>query len=119
MTTKIIKEGINAITTETQGSEGQYSHAITTGASTNASVSNQNAIACSLGINSRASGQLGSWLVLTEWKYNCKIKNNQLIKVRAVRVDGKKIKPGAWYKIENGQIVECEQNCYTPLTLII
>ena len=90
-----------------------------TGASTNASVSNQNAIACSLGINSRASGQLGSWLVLTEWKYNCKIKNNQLIKVRAVRVDGKKIKPGAWYKIENGQIVECEQNCYTPLTLII
>jgi len=45
-----------------------------------------------------------SWIVLAEWVYEG---NNYSIKaVKAVKVDGKKIKANTFYKLKNSEFVE-------------
>jgi hypothetical protein len=70
-------------------------------------VEGKESIACGLGIENKAKGALGCWIVLTEWyqdeEYNWHIKT-----VKTAKVDGKKIKADTWYKLENGKFVECE-----------
>ena len=93
---------------------GEYSAATNTGnlsAATNtgdysaATVDGKESIAIVTGADSKASGAIGCWLVLTErgnWNGDtCPIKE-----VRAVKVDGEIIKPGVFYKLENGEVVE-------------
>ena len=91
---------------------GEYSAATNTGycsAATNtgdqsaAKVEGKESIAIVTGRVSKACGALGCWLVLTE-RNACDV----IIEVKAVRVDGEKIKPNTWYKLENGQIIETE-----------
>lgn len=60
----------------------------------------KNALAVAAGSGCAASGVLGSWLVLVDRKYS------QICDVRVVRVDGKIIKKGVRYKLENGKIKE-------------
>ena len=84
---------------------GNYSAATNTGYCSAATVDGKESIAIVTGVNSKASGAIGCWLVLTErgnWNgYTYPIKE-----VRAVKVDGEIIKPGVFYKLENGEVVE-------------
>ena len=59
------------------------------------------------GIGSKACGALGCWLVLTE-RGEWDGETYPIKEVKAVRVDGKTIKPNAWYKLKDGQIIEIE-----------
>nr|DAR51647.1 MAG TPA: hypothetical protein [Caudoviricetes sp.] len=49
-------------------------------------------------------GALGCWLVLTE-----RDDNMNIINVKAIKVDGKKIKANIFYTLEDGEIKEEEQ----------
>ena len=51
--------------------------------------------------NSQAKGKIGSCIVLCERDNNYNLTN-----VKAVIIDGKKIKEDTWYKLENGKFVE-------------
>ena len=84
---------------------GNRSAATNTGDCSAATVDGKESIAIVTGVDSKASGAIGCWLVLTErggWNGN----TYPIKEVRAVKVDGETIKPGVFYKLENGEVVE-------------
>ena len=84
---------------------GNYSAATNTGDCSAATVDGKESIAIVTGVDSKASGAIGCWLVLTErggWNGDI----FPIKEVRAVKVDGEAIKPGVFYKLENGEVVE-------------
>ena len=84
---------------------GNYSVATNTGGRSVATVDGKESIAIVTGVDSKASGALGCWLVLTDrggWNGD----TFPIKEVRAVKVDGETIKPGVFYKLENGEVVE-------------
>ena len=84
---------------------GDRSAATNTGDRSAATVEGKESVAIVTGIDSKASGALGCWLVLTERDaWNGEI--YPIKEVRAVKVDGETIKPGVFYKLQNGEVVE-------------
>ena len=86
------------------GTQGAASATGTQGA---ASVKGDNSIALASGIEGKASGALGCWIVLAEWGQD----ENGIWKikvVKSVQVDGKKIKPDTFYRLQKGEFVEEE-----------
>ena len=84
---------------------GDRSAATNTGERSAATVDGKESIAIVTGFDSKASGAIGCWLVLTErggWNGD----TYPIKEVRAVKVDGEAIKPGVFYKLENGEVVE-------------
>ena len=84
---------------------GYRSAATNTGYRSAATVDGKESIAIVTGVDSKASGAIGCWLVLTErvgWNGD----TFPIKEVRAVKVDGETIKPGVFYKLENGEVVE-------------
>ena len=84
---------------------GDRSAATNTGNCSAATVDGKGSIAIVTGVDSKASGAIGCWLVLTErgdWNGD----TYPIKEVRAVKVDGEAIKPGVFYKLENGEVVE-------------
>ena len=84
---------------------GDRSAATNTGDRSAATVDGKESIAIVTGFDSKASGTIGCWLVLTErgsWNGD----TYHIKEVRAVKVDGEIIKPGVFYKLENGEVVE-------------
>ncbi len=80
---------------------GDYSAASNTGTRSAASVSGEQSIAIVTGRGGKARGALGCWIVLTERDLN-----RNILEVRAVEVDGKKIKPDVYYTLAGGKVVE-------------
>ena len=80
---------------------GDWSAATNTGDWSAAKVSGGESIAIVTGSDSMASGALGCWLVLTERDENYHIKE-----VKAVKVDGKRIKADTYYKLVDGEVKE-------------
>ena len=84
---------------------GDCSAATNTGDRSAATVEGKESIAIVTGRDSKAAGTLDCWLVLTErggWNGD----TYPIKDVRAVKVDGEIIKPGVFYKLENGEVVE-------------
>ena len=67
----------------------------------------KNGIASSLGVYGRASGKIGTWLVLAEWIE--KGWEHELKGVKTVKVDGKKIKEDTLYQLVDGKFVEVSE----------
>ena len=89
--------GANAATT------GYGANAATTGdCFVSAEATGSNAVAAVLG-RGKAKAALGCWLVLTERDDDLNI-----LGVQAVQVDGETIKPGVYYTLKGGEIVEAE-----------
>lgn len=79
-----------------QSNTGDYAHS---------AVKGHGAIAVSLGIDSKAKGAPGCWIVLTErgdWDGT----TFPIKEVKAFKVDGEKIKADTFYKLVNGEAVE-------------
>lgn len=76
----------------------------TTGDGAHAKVSGKESIASALGIEGKAKGALGCWIVCAEWE----IKNDgwHIKCVKAAAVDGERIKADTWYMLEDGEFVE-------------
>jgi hypothetical protein len=84
---------------------GYQGAASATGNQGAASVKGENSVALASGIEGKAAGSLGCWIVLAEWVRDengyWKIKE-----VKSVQVDGKKIKPDTFYMLKDGNFVE-------------
>lgn len=65
----------------------------------------ENSVVVCAGNGSRAKAKTGSWITLAEWGY----KEGKYIPicVKTEYVDGERIKEDTWYKLENGEFVEC------------
>ena len=81
------------------GSSGDYAKITSKG---------KHSVICCAGNNSIAKGKKGSWITLSEWEYDKKEKAYIPICVKTEQIDGKKIKEDTFYKLENGEFVECE-----------
>jgi hypothetical protein len=86
---------------------GNRSAATNTGDCSAAKVEGKESIAIVTGIGGKACGALGCWLVLTE-RGEWNGETYPIKEVKAVRVDGKTIKPNTWYKLKDGQIIKTE-----------
>ena len=65
-------------------------------------------VAAALGIDSKAKGALGCWIVIAEWERDKEF-NWHRKDVQCFKVDGENIKPDTWYKLKNGDIVEVSE----------
>ena len=98
---------------------GDYSGASATGNCSGASATGdysgasagKGSVAMAVGLQTRAKGEVGSWLVLTECK---KTKDGEInIKnVKVAKVDGIKIKADTWYTLERGKFIEAKDEDY-------
>jgi hypothetical protein len=84
---------------------GDLGAASATGDQGAASVKGQDSVALASGIEGRAAGSLGCWIVLAEWK---KDENGDwhIKHVKSTQVDGEKIIPDTFYVLKNGRFVE-------------
>ena len=82
---------------------GNLSVAISTGMYSTARATGKESIAIATGNCSRAAGNLGDWIVLTEYDVV-----NFIKEVKAFKVDGEKIKPNIFYKLVDGEPVEID-----------
>ena len=99
------------------GSSGDYEQIVSSGDSAQIGSSGDSAridssgedsVICCAGHNSAARAKKGSWITLSEWKYDGKKERYAPACVRAEIVDGERIKAGTWYRLENGEFVEVE-----------
>ena len=84
---------------------GDRSAATNTGYCSAATVDGKESIAIVTGFDSKASGAIGCWLVLTDrgvWAGETR----PIKEMRAVKVDGEAIKPGVFYKLVDGEVIE-------------
>ena len=81
------------------GSSGDYAKITSTG---------KDSVICCAGNNSIAKAKIGSWITLSEWKFD-EVKGHSVpVCVKTEYVDGEKIKADTFYKLENGEFVECK-----------
>ena len=86
---------------------GYRSAATNTGDCSAAKVEGKESIAIVTGQDSKASGTLGCWLVLTErGDWDDDVNGCPIKEVKAVKVDGEKIKPDTWYQLVDGEVKE-------------
>ena len=104
----IVKAAVEYIKEKAESSDnqtGDWSAATNTGYWSAATVEGKESVAIVTGIDSKASGAIGCWLVLTE-RGGWNGETYPIKEVRAVKVDGETIKPGVFYKLQNGEVVE-------------
>ena len=84
---------------------GDWSAATNTGDQSAASVEGKDSIALAFGVESKAKGTLGCYIVLAEWGEDDD-GDRQLKTVKCHKVDGKTVKPDTWYTLKNGKFTE-------------
>ena len=90
------------------GSSGDYAQIGSSGDSARITSTGEDSVICCAGIDNVARAKKGSWITLSEWKFD-NVKTHYVpVCVQTKYVDGKKIKADTFYKIENGEFVECE-----------
>ena len=83
---------------------GKYSNSATSGDNSNASVEDI-AVAASIGLNAKAKGATGSWIVLAEWT-EITWNEREIVCVKSALVDGVTIKANTYYKLINSEFTE-------------
>jgi hypothetical protein len=68
-------------------------------------IKSSNSVAMGIGIDSMAAAVKGCWIVLAESKKDKKGKWN-IVSIKSIQVDGKKIKENVFYKLKNGKFSE-------------
>lgn len=87
----------------TAATSGDNSTAATSGDKSTAVVEGKESIALAAGYKSMAKGALGCWLVLAE-----RDDDNHILSVKAIKVDGGRIKADTFYMLKDGEVVEYE-----------
>ena len=85
---------------------GDRGAASATGYSGAASATGKAGIALAAGVECKAMGALGCWIVLTERVWDNTEGYYRIKEVRALEVDGVNIKPEVWYMLKDGEVVE-------------
>lgn len=85
---------------------GNRSAATNTGDQSAAIVEGKESIALATGINSKAKGKIGCFIVLAEWKeINYEY---HIVDVKSAKVDGENIKEDTFYTLKDGKFVEAD-----------
>lgn len=85
---------------------GERSLATNTGNRSASTVEGAESVAIALGIEGKAKGAKGCWIVLAEWTKYRNIWHRKIVK--SYKVDGKRIKANTFYKLQDGKAVETE-----------
>lgn len=86
---------------------GDYGASSATGLYGSAIAGDPESIAVAWGYKAKAKGVVGAHIVIADWEEN--EKEWTLKSAKMVRVDGEKIKADTWYMMENGEVVEVEE----------
>ena len=86
---------------------GNQSAATNTGYQSAATVEGKESIAIATGIEGRAKGALGCYIVLAEWKRDERGEWH-IMDVKSAKVDDEKIKANTFYMLKNGKFKEVE-----------
>lgn len=70
-------------------------------------IKSKNAVAIGIGISCIAKAPIGCWIVLAESEKDSN-GNFNIISIKSVQIDGKKIKADTFYKLAKGKFVECK-----------
>lgn len=97
---------------------GNYGASSATGYKGASSANDSESVAVAWGYKGKAMGVIGSHIVLAEWKYIGSKEDDrydraeqeawEFVGAKMFRVDGEKVKPDTWYRLENGELVEVE-----------
>ena len=97
------------------GSSGEYAQIASSGDSAKIGSSGDSAqiassgeyaVICCSGQGSKVKAKIGSWITLSEWKFDETKKRYIPFCVKTERVDGEKIKEDTFYMLKNGEFVE-------------
>ena len=88
-------------------SSGDYAQLASSGYSAQLASSGKDSVVMSAGIGVKVKAAVGNWIAIAEWE----VKDSHYAPVGIVvaKVDGEKVKADTWYKAENGQMVEVEE----------
>lgn len=87
---------------------GYRSAATNTGNASAASVEGQESVAAALGIEGRAKGAKGCWIVLAEWTCDKEKHKWRRVDVQCFFVDDEKVKADTYYVLRGGVLTEWE-----------
>ena len=88
------------------GSSGDYAQIGSSGDYAQIGSEGKHAVICCAGHGSVVKAKVGSWITLSEWKYD-EVENVYIpVCVKTEKVDGERIKGDTPYKLVNGQFVE-------------
>ena len=68
--------------------------------------SGEDSIVAGIGFDNIGKAALGCWLVLAEWVWNREKERYVPACVKAAQIDGEKLKPDTYYKLQNGEFTE-------------
>lgn len=92
----------------TAASSGDCSTAASSGNGSKASAIGKNSIAAAIGRNTCVKGDIGSWIIATEygdWDGEC----YPVVGVVSAKIDGEILKPNTWYAAKGGRFVKAEE----------
>ena len=90
------------------GSSGDYAQIGSSGDSAKIDSTGEDSVIMCAGEGSVAKAKIGSWITLAEWKHDDRKGRWVPVCVKTERVDGIKIKPDTWYKLQDGEFVEAK-----------
>ena len=88
------------------GSSGDSAKIGSSGDSAKIDSTGEDSVIMCAGEGSVAKAKIGSWITLAEWKRDDRKGRWVPVCVKTERVDGIKIKPDTWYKLQDGEFVE-------------
>lgn len=66
----------------------------------------EDCVICCAGHGSAVKAKAGSWITLSEWRYNEEKRRDVPVCVKTEYVDGARIKGDTWYKLKDGEFLE-------------
>ena len=85
---------------------GYYAQLAASGDYAKLAASGEDSIVAGIGIDNIGKAALGCWLVLSEWVWNEEKERHIPACVKAAQIDGEKLKPDTFYKLQNGEFTE-------------
>ena len=89
-------------------SSGDYAKIVSSGDYAKIDSVGEDSVIMCAGNKSTAKAKVGSWITLSEWRWDETKRCNIPICVKTEFVDGERIKPDTWYKLINGEFKEVE-----------
>ena len=90
------------------GSSGDSAQIGSSGDSAQIDSTGEDSVIMCAGFKSKAKAKIGSWITLSEWRWDKTKRCNIPICVKTEFIDGEKIKPDTWYQLINGEFKEVQ-----------
>ena len=84
---------------------GDSSKLAASGDSSKLEINGLDSVGAAIGADCAIKGMVGSWITLSEWKYDAEKQRLVPVCVKSTQIDGKKIKADTFYTLKNGKFV--------------